>query len=100
VGRRALTLWGIVALTILLMVTGGLACVGTPSANKGTVALILFYCWLYNVTIGATAYVALAEIGTSRLRAKTASIAIGVQGCFSVSSQLHYPFSWAFILFG
>jgi SP family general alpha glucoside:H+ symporter-like MFS transporter len=86
VGRRALTLWGIVALTALLMITGGLGCVGTPKANKGTVGLILVYCWLYNVTIGATAYVALTEIGTSRLRAKTASIAIGVQQSFGVSS--------------
>lgn len=60
------------------------------SGNKAVTGFILVYCWLYNVTIGATAYVAMSEISTSRLRAKMASIALlfqSVRGTF-----------WSFIL--
>ncbi|KAJ2890440.1 MFS hexose transporter [Zalerion maritima] len=90
VGRRGLTFWGMVFLTVLLMVTGGLAVAATPGAIKGTVALLLLYCFAYNVTIGATAYSLLTEIATSRLRAKTASMALALQnGLFTM---------WAFVI--
>lgn len=85
VGRRSLTLWGLIFLTVLLFVTGGLACVGTPAATKGTVALLLLYCYAYNVTIGATAYTLLTEVATARLRAKTASLALALQNALFVS---------------
>ncbi|KAL0934641.1 MFS hexose transporter [Colletotrichum truncatum] len=90
VGRRGLTLYGMCILTVLLMVTGGLAVAGTPAAIKGTVALLLVYCFFYNVTIGATAYALLTEIATSRLRAKTASMSLALQnGLFTM---------WAFVI--
>lgn len=85
VGRRDLTLWGMITLTILLTVTGGLAVSATPSAIKGTVALLLLYNFVYNATIGATAYSLLTEIATSRLRAKTASMALSLQNGLFVS---------------
>lgn len=52
VGRRTLTFWGMVVLTAMLLVTGGLATIGSTGANRGTVSMILIYCWWYNVTIG------------------------------------------------
>ncbi|KAF9878323.1 MFS hexose transporter [Colletotrichum karsti] len=90
VGRRGLTLYGMCILTTLLMVTGGLAVAGTPGAVKGTVALLLIYCFFYNVTIGATAYSLLTEIATSRLRAKTASMALALQNALFTM--------WAFVI--
>lgn len=99
VGRRGLTLWGLAFLTVLLLVTGGLAVAGTPGAIKGTVALLLLYCFAYNVTIGATAYSLLTEVATSRLRVKTASIGLALQNGLYVSIitvVLHY-FSDIFI---
>ncbi|KAI8654489.1 MFS domain-containing protein [Fusarium keratoplasticum] len=90
VGRRDLTIWGLVLLTVILMVTGGLAVAATPGAIKGTVALLLVYCYFYNCTIGATAYTLLTEIATSRLRAKTASLSLALQnGLFTM---------WAFVI--
>lgn len=86
VGRRGLTLYGMCILTTLLMITGGLAVAGTPGAVKGTVALLLIYCFFYNVTIGATAYSLLTEVATSRLRAKTASMALALQNALFVSA--------------
>jgi SP family general alpha glucoside:H+ symporter-like MFS transporter len=84
VGRRDLTFWGMFFLTVLLFVTGGLAVAATPGAIKGTVALMLVYCYAYNVTIGATAYSLLTEVATSRLRAKTASLALALQNSLFV----------------
>ncbi|KAM5341564.1 hypothetical protein ACJ41O_014595 [Fusarium nematophilum] len=90
VGRRNLTIWGLVLLTVILMVTGGLAVAATPAAIKGTVALLLIYCYFYNCTIGATAYSLLTEIATSRLRAKTASISLALQNSLFTM--------WAFVI--
>ncbi|CAI6087915.1 unnamed protein product [Clonostachys chloroleuca] len=90
VGRRALTFWGLVVLTIILFLTGGLAVAGTPGAIKGTVALILIYCWWYNVTIGATAYTVLVEVSTARLRVKTIAIGLATQSLLNMI--------WSFVL--
>ncbi|CAM1504268.1 Fc.00g018590.m01.CDS01 [Cosmosporella sp. VM-42] len=90
VGRRNLTFYGLLVLTIILWLTGGLAVAATPGAIKGTVAMILLYCWWYNVTIGATAYTCLAEISTSRLRVKTIAIGLAAQNCLNMM--------WSFVL--
>jgi MFS family permease len=110
VGRRNLTFCGMVVLTVILLITGGvfshhlflelllkqllisecsgLAVSGTPGAIKGTIALLQLFCFVYNATIGATAFTILTEISTSRLRAKTASISVALQSGFFVSSSL------------
>lgn len=85
IGRRNVSVWGLGLLTVTLMITGGLAVRGTPGCIKGTVALLWFYAYLYNATIGATAYTALSEVATSRLRAKTASIGLAFQNALFVS---------------
>ncbi|KAK9482888.1 hypothetical protein V1527DRAFT_508797 [Lipomyces starkeyi] len=60
----------------------------TPRAIKGMVAMILLYCWWYNVTIGATAYTVLCEVATSRLRNKTISVGIAFQYSLNVIANL------------
>ncbi|KAL4962572.1 general substrate transporter [Aspergillus stella-maris] len=90
VGRRDLTFWGVVLITIVLTITGGLGTVPERSYIQGTVALLLMYAFLYNATIGATAYTALSEIATSRLRAKTTSLGLMLQSALFTM--------WAFVL--
>ncbi|KAK9311248.1 general substrate transporter [Lipomyces starkeyi] len=90
VGRRDLTVYGLAVLTVILFLLGGLAVAATPGAIKGTVAMILLYCWWYNVTIGATAFTVLCEVSTSRLRNKTISIGIAFQYSLNVM--------WSFVL--
>ncbi|KAI9159104.1 MFS hexose transporter [Paramyrothecium foliicola] len=90
VGRRSLTFYGLLVLTLILLVTGGLAAANTPGTIKGTVALILLYCWWYNVTIGATAYTILCEVATSRLRIKTIAIGLAAQNSLNMM--------WSFVL--
>lgn len=97
VGRRNLMFYGLAILTAILMLTGGLAVVGSqtgnpnaPGAIKGTVALILIYCWWYNMTIGAAGYTILAEVSTSRLRIKTIAIGLALQNALYTM--------WSFVL--
>lgn len=90
VGRRNLTFYGLVVLTVILFLMGGLAVAATPGAIKGTVAMILLYCWWYNVTIGATAYTILCEVSTSRLRVKTIAIGLATQNALTMM--------WSFVL--
>lgn len=87
VGRRPLSCYGMLLLTMLLLLTGALACVSSTSAIKGTVALLLLYNFLYSITIGATAYPILVETPTSRLRTKTAAIGLTLQSGLFVSSS-------------
>lgn len=89
VGRRNLTIYGLAIITVSLFVTGGLAVEGSAGSIKGTVALIIFYAFAYNATIGATAYTLLTEIATARLRAKTASIGLALQNALYVRTAYH-----------
>jgi hypothetical protein len=97
VGRRNVMVYGLGILTAILMVTGGLAVVGSDTSSpnsagaiKGTVALILVYCWWYNLTIGAAGYTILAEVSTSRLRIKTIAIGLALQNALYTM--------WSFVL--
>lgn len=91
VGRRPLTFYGLVILTVLLFVIGGLGVADTPGAIKGTVSLLMIYAYFYNASIGATAYTALAEIATGRLRAKTASIGLALQNALFSKFDVAHP---------
>jgi SP family general alpha glucoside:H+ symporter-like MFS transporter len=64
------------------MKTGSIECV------KGVIALWSIYIFVYNATIGATAYNLLAEVATARLRAKTASIGLALQNALYVSLSI------------
>ncbi|KAJ2896808.1 hypothetical protein MKZ38_005218 [Zalerion maritima] len=79
VGRRPLTFWGTMSITIVLIICGSLATEGSAGSIKGAVAMIIIYNWFYNISIGATAYTLLAEVSSSQLRAKTVSIGIALQ---------------------
>lgn len=90
IGRRNLTFYGLLIVTIMLLITGGLATVGSHSCTLGTVALLCLYCWVYNSTIGATAYALVGETSTPRLRAKTVAIGLTLQNGLYLM--------WAFVL--
>lgn len=92
VGRRDLTLWGSVLLTIILMVTGGLASTNNASCIKGVVGLVIVYGFFYNITIGATTYSLLCEVATSRLRIKTIAIGIAVQQMWYIIITIVLPY--------
>lgn len=90
VGRRSLTLYGTIVLTVVLWITGGLAVGGSKDELKGAIAMILIYTCVYNGTIGATGFTILTEVSTSRLRVKTIAIGIATQSSWYVM--------WSFVL--
>ncbi|KAK9422928.1 hypothetical protein SUNI508_04595 [Seiridium unicorne] len=90
IGRRNLTFYGLLVLTGILFSMAACAVVGGDGPIKGTVAMIMLYCWWYNVTIGATAYTILAEVSTSRLRGKTVAIGFALQNVLNMI--------WSFVL--
>ncbi|KAH7148195.1 general substrate transporter [Dactylonectria macrodidyma] len=91
VGRRNLTFWGLFSLTVILLAMGGCATATTnQDAIQATVAFILLYCWMYNLSIGAVAFTVLAEVSTSRLRAKTVGIGLAVVNGLNMM--------WSFVL--
>lgn len=91
-GRRPLTIYGLVGLTTVLWIMGGLAVGGTPAMLRGTVAMILVYCWLYNVSIGATSWTVVTETATARLRGKTVAIGNVSNSLVSIIWQFCMPF--------
>jgi SP family general alpha glucoside:H+ symporter-like MFS transporter len=93
VGRRNLTIYGLAFVTMLLFMTGGLAIKTTPEYIKGVISLFCLYTFVYNVTLGATAYALLAEVSTARLRAKTASIGLALQSALYVSPLALFIFN-------
>ncbi|SPO04116.1 related to maltose permease [Cephalotrichum gorgonifer] len=92
VGRRSLTLWGLVGVLISHCTTGALATRSDVGAIKGVIAMQLIFAWFYNVTIGATAFTILAEVSTSRLRAKSVAIGIFLQNILFTIIAFVAPF--------
>lgn len=91
VGRRPLTIWGLGFLTCVLVSEAGLATGGSQQELKGAVAMVLIYCWAFNVCIGATAYVCLTEVATARLRAKTVALGYAISNTVSVGWYFALP---------
>ncbi|CAK7200299.1 hypothetical protein SEUCBS139899_002990 [Sporothrix eucalyptigena] len=93
VGRRPLTLVGLSIILVLLSVSGGLSVkISNAAFMNGYVALTMLYSYVYNVTIGATAYNLLAEVSTSRLRAKTTSIGLALQNALYTAFSFVLPY--------
>lgn len=90
-GRRPLTIYGLAFLTCVLITMAGLAVGGGVDELKGAVAMVLIYCWAFNVCIGATAYVCLSEVPTGRLRAKTVALGYAVSNTISVGWYFALP---------
>ncbi|KAH7215466.1 major facilitator superfamily domain-containing protein [Fusarium oxysporum] len=74
----------------------GSVCRGCATADtntravEATVEFIILYCWVYNLSIGAVAFTVLAEVSTSRLRAKTVGIGLAVVNGLNMM--------WSFVL--
>lgn len=90
VGRRDLTIYGLIIVFSCLTIIGGL---GTQTNSKtcidAVISWMVIWVVLYNVTIGATSYNLLTEVSTARLRTKTASIGFALQNAIYVRLSRH-----------
>ena len=75
-GRRFVTLYGIIALAILNVLTAGLGTSKKQSLLSASSIILTMYNFFYNSGIGPIAYSINSEIPTSQLRVKT--IAVGL----------------------
>jgi SP family general alpha glucoside:H+ symporter-like MFS transporter len=78
VGRRTLYCWGLAILTLLLFIIGGLGVpplVTNGPLGWGIGALMLIYTFVYDLTIGPVCYSLVAELSSTRLKAKSIVLA-------------------------
>ncbi|KAJ7046038.1 maltose permease [Mycena alexandri] len=75
-GRRTLYISGLVAMAIVLLIIGVLGFTSDSSGAKwASGGLLVALNFAYNSTLGAVCYVIIAEVGSTRLRAKTIVLA-------------------------
>ncbi|KAJ7049352.1 trehalose transport-related protein [Mycena amicta] len=74
-GRRTLYIAGLVAMAIVLAIIGALGFHPSPGAKWASGGLLVALNFTYNATLGAVCYVLIAEVGSTRLRAKTIVLA-------------------------
>jgi SP family general alpha glucoside:H+ symporter-like MFS transporter len=78
VGRRTLYCWGLAILTVLLVIVGGLGIpqlVANGPLGWGVGACIILYTFVYDLTIGPVCYSLVAELSSTRLKAKSIVLA-------------------------
>jgi MFS family permease len=92
-GRRTLSICGTFALTVVMMLCGGLGMSSSPTAIKGTVATFILYGFFFNIGIGATGFILLCEVASYRLRGKTIALGISLQHLVSIPMSTCLPWS-------
>ncbi|KAI8294058.1 General alpha-glucoside permease [Colletotrichum sp. SAR 10_98] len=76
-GRRPLIVWGIISMSALLLLIGGLSVIeNNQQALTAVVAFMALWGFLYQLSIGAVAFAVGGETPSPRLRQKTYSITI------------------------
>jgi SP family general alpha glucoside:H+ symporter-like MFS transporter len=77
VGRRNIYLYGSIILCVLLFTIGmvGIAPLSNHSASWAIGSMLLIFTFVYDLTIGPVCYSLVAELSSTRLRAKTIVIA-------------------------
>ncbi|KAM5351206.1 hypothetical protein ACJ41O_003929 [Fusarium nematophilum] len=76
VGRRPMIVGGTITITVGLLIIGGISTVNNQQALSATVAFMVIWGFLYQMTLGATAYSVGGETPSVQLRQKTYAINI------------------------
>lgn len=93
IGRRKLYLTGLVGTVVLLIIGGILTVVmeGHHALNWSLGSILIITTFVYNLTIGPTCYVIVAELPSTRLRVKTIALARIVYNIFSIVNNIIAP---------
>lgn len=99
-GRRTLYLLGLVSALVCLLVIGGFGLSNSTAAAWGAGSMLLVFTFVYDFTIGPVCYCLVAEVSSTRLRAKTivlARNAYNVMGIFNniITPRMINPSAWA-----
>lgn len=92
-GRRTLYIWGLVFMNILLLVVGfvGIAPEGNKGASWAAGSMILVYTFVYDLTIGPVCYSLVAELTSTRLKAKSIVLARNFYNIASIVNNIIGP---------
>jgi len=69
-GRRQLYNWGLMAMLVVLLGVGGTGFSNGTNAAWASGSLLVVYSFFYQFTVGPVCYCLVAEIPSTRLRAK------------------------------
>lgn len=92
-GRRGTALYGCITLCVTLLLIGVLACVKTGSAIWGQVAFMGIWSFVYQASIGSSAWPIISENSTSRLRGPTQALATMMNGLSSCIWSFALPYA-------
>ena len=92
VGRRKLFVWGMIGMTIVMILMGILDVVHTSAARWVQASCTVIYALIYQTTIGVIAFALLGEVSTPSLRAKTIGLATACQAVFGTLMNIVVPY--------
>jgi SP family general alpha glucoside:H+ symporter-like MFS transporter len=94
IGRRKLYISGLSIQTVLLFIIGGLGFASRSSlgASWAIGALLLVYTAVYDATVGPVCYAIVAEVSSTRLRAKTIVLARIVYNIAGIINFIKMPY--------
>ncbi|ORY88477.1 general substrate transporter [Leucosporidium creatinivorum] len=91
-GRRTIFVYGLAILFVTLLTIGFLGLApGNASALWAVGAMLLVYTFVYDITIGPVTYCLVAEMGSTRLRAKTIVLARCVYNVSGIINAVIMP---------
>ncbi|ORY27080.1 putative alpha-glucoside transport-related protein [Naematelia encephala] len=95
VGRRKVFVVGLACLSVGQFLIGALSVVadhGHNGARWGQAALMVIWLFVYDMTVGPTAYVIVGETSSTRLRNKTVGLSRLSYNCFSICFGVMSPY--------
>ncbi|SCZ88768.1 BZ3500_MvSof-1268-A1-R1_Chr2-1g04625 [Microbotryum saponariae] len=90
-GRRDLYMWGLLSMGVVLFAVGGAGFGSGSGASWAAGALIVFYSFLYQFTVGPVCYCLVAEISSTRLRAKSVVLARTAYNIVGIVNNIVFP---------
>lgn len=94
-GRRTLYIWGLVALEVLLLAIGGLGFAHPDKEHQGVAwavgSMLLIFTFIYDFTVGPVCYCLVAEISSTRLRAKTVVLSRNLYNIGGIVNNIIVP---------
>ncbi|GAA5935223.1 uncharacterized protein JCM15063_000974 [Sporobolomyces koalae] len=90
-GRRQLYLWGLEAMMVVLVGVGVTGFFHSTNAAWASGSLLIVYSFLYQFTVGPVCYCLVAEIPSTRLRAKTVVLARNAYNIIGIINNILVP---------
>jgi len=91
-GRRSLYLYGIGAMEVLLIVVGALGFVTESTGRNWAIgSMLLLFTFVYDFTVGPVCYCLVAEMSSTRLRAKSVVLARNLYNLGGIVNNIIVP---------